>query len=292
MTLEGVFPVLLTLFDEEEEIEFDAIGNLIEKLITGGTDGITIFGFGSEFYKLSDEERTRLLHYFIERVNGRVPTIVSVTSHSTINARKQAQEAEKAGASAIMLLPPFLSRPDTRSILEHLREVIKSVGIPVVVQYAPDETGVAIPAETFLELSSLSKAAVYVKVESTPAGPLVSRLSQSRLKVMVGKGGIAFFEALERGAVGVIPGCSMYDEFVTIFKDYVAGDKDSAFRRHNRIIPYLSFTDQSNEFFLAVEKYLLTLKGYIGRVSSRRPCVELENVHKQIIRAHFDELNI
>jgi len=289
--IQGVCPIVPTLFDTSEKIHFEEMKVLIDALIASCVDGLTIFGVGSEFYKLTDLERHQLLRFFIDAVGKRVTTIVSVTAHGTAAALEQVAQAVDAGADALMLLPPFFAAPDPGSILNHIREVVGAVDIPVVLQYAPEETKISIPTDVFLKLSEGSQGQhLYVKVESRPAGPLVSRLTENGLKVLAGKGGLAFFEALERGAVGVMPGCSMADRFVGIYTAYCSGDKGKAFDLHNRIIPYLSFVDQSAEMFLASEKYYLKRKGLIQSDRCRRPDFSLQRIHCDVLDRYYKVL--
>jgi 4-hydroxy-tetrahydrodipicolinate synthase len=281
--IRGVYPVVLSLFDDEENLDFEQMNHLIAALTAYGVQGLVMFGVGSEFYKLSEQERDRLLHFFIESVHRRAQTIISVTAHSTAIACAQARAAEEAGADAIMLLPPFFAGPDAGSVLAHIREVIGRVQLPVILQYAPEETKATIPLEVFLKLAENAQGRLYVKVESKPAGPLISVLTDCGLKVLAGRGGLAFFEALERGAVGVMPGCSLADRFVEIYNHYVQAHKTAAFELHNHIIPYLSFVDQSTEMFLACEKYFLKKRGLITRDRCRRPDFQVQDVHRQVL---------
>jgi 4-hydroxy-tetrahydrodipicolinate synthase len=281
--IHGVCPVLPTIFDASEQIDFSALGGLIEAVLGWRVHGLTIFGIGSEFYKLSDAERTQLLGFFLKAVRGRARTIVSVTAHSTLLACRQAAEAEAAGAQALMLLPPFFGGPDAASLMRHLRAVAGTVRIPVIVQYAPEETKLSISAQAFLELAGQAGTDIYVKVESKPAGPLISRLTEGGVKVLVGKGGIPFYEALARGAVGVMPGCSVADRFVKMYDLFLKGQKPEALEEHNRLLPYLCFVDQSTELFLASEKYFLQRRSLIKEVHGRRPDFLLEPVHRQML---------
>jgi dihydrodipicolinate synthase/N-acetylneuraminate lyase len=281
--IHGVCPVIPTLFLGSEQIDFDSMNGLIDAVIAWGVHGLAIFGIASEFYKLADAERAQLLDFFIKAVRGRVSTIVSVTAHSTLLACRQASEAEEAGADAIMLLPPFFGGPDGASIMRHLQSVLGSVRIPVVLQYAPEETKLSIPAQAFLELAEQAGVGLYVKVESKPAGALISRLTDGGVKVLVGKGGIPFYEALVRGAIGVMPGCSVADRFVKIYDLFRGGEKLRALEEHNRIVPYLCFIDQSTELFLAAEKYFLKRRGMIAEARTRRPDFLLETVHREIL---------
>jgi 4-hydroxy-tetrahydrodipicolinate synthase len=281
--IHGVCPVLPTIFLPSEQIDFEGMSALLEAVLGWGVHGLVIFGIGSEFYKLADGERAQLLDFFLKAVRGRVRAIVSVTAHSTLLACRQAAEAEAAGADAIMLLPPFFAGPDGASLMRHLQAVVASVRIPVVVQYAPEETKLSISAQAFLQLAEQSGREMYVKVESKPAGPLISRLTEGGVKVLVGKGGIPFYEALERGAIGVMPGCSVADRFVRIYDLFLKGKKLEALAEHNRVLPYLCFVDQSTELFLASEKRFLNRRGLIAEVHGRRPHFELEEVHRRIL---------
>lgn len=289
-SIHGVCPVIPTLFLATEQVDFDAMRGLIDAVVAMGVHGVTMFGMGSEFYKLADAERSRLLAFFVATVRGRAKTIVSVTAHSTLLACRQASEAEAAGADALMLLPPFFGGPDAASLMGHLRAVVEAVRIPVVIQYAPEETKVSIPAAIFLELAQEAGVEVLVKVESKPAGPLISQLTAGGMPVLVGKGGLGFFEGLERGAIGVMPGCSLADRFVAILDLYARGEKEQAFEAHNRIVPCLTYVDQSLEFFLAAEKYLLARRGMIAHALCRRPAFSLEPVHREVLDRYMAEI--
>jgi len=285
--LKGVCPVIPTIFNEQEEIYFDDMIRIINILITNGVHGLTMFGFGSEFYKLSDQERKEIMNLFIKTVDNRVPTIVSVTSHSTKHACIQAQQAQDTGASAIMVLPPFLAKPDSKSILKHIKAILDVINIPLVIQYAPEETKVSISTEVFSKLSREASNELYVKVESKPAGPLVSHLTKKGINVLVGQGGIHFYESLERGAKGVMPGCALYDIFISIYNNYMVGNKNISFDLHNNILPFLTFEDQSLEMFLASEKFFLKLRDMVQETHCRIPNFQLDSTQRKIIKKYF-----
>lgn len=70
--------------------------------------------------------------------NGGVPSIISITRHSTELAVQAAKEAEAAGADCLMLLPPFFLKPPLAALEHHIRAVGEAVTIPIIVQYAPE----------------------------------------------------------------------------------------------------------------------------------------------------------
>lgn len=284
--LKGVYPVLPTLFNDREEVDIESMKKLIETLILGGVDGIAIFGIGSEFYKLSDDEKNQILKSFIKTINNRVTAIVSVTDHSTKNACVKALEAQEAGAHAIMILPPYFANPDIPSVYKHIYTVLKIIDIPAIIQYSPEGTNFSLSEEVFLKLSQEFKDRIYFKIELKLSGFLISNLVNNGAKVLIGRGGITFFESLERGAVGVMPGCSLYDFFVPIYKNYITGKKESAYELFTKILPYLVFADQSTEMFLSSEKYILKMRGLINKDYCRSPFLKLDDNFIQLLNRY------
>ena len=147
--LRGCYPILATPFIPDGEIDGESITRLVHHLREAGLPGFTMFGLASEFYKLSDDDREFLIERAFEaRASGQT-VIVSVTAHSWEVAVKQARRAEGAGAEALMLLPPFFLGPSVADLRRHVLEVAGSVSLPVMVQYAPTQTGVALGADFF-----------------------------------------------------------------------------------------------------------------------------------------------
>jgi dihydrodipicolinate synthase/N-acetylneuraminate lyase len=104
----GVCPVLETPFTDTGEVDYASFGRLIDHLVGVGVRSIMYPGFASEYYKLSDEERSDLTGFLLERV-GEIDgfkTVISVPDHATYVAVNRALEAVQAGASAINVLPP------------------------------------------------------------------------------------------------------------------------------------------------------------------------------------------
>ncbi|HJQ29353.1 MAG TPA: dihydrodipicolinate synthase family protein, partial [Rubrobacter sp.] len=174
--LRGCFPILATPFLPDGDIDEDSVARLIKHLDTAGLPGFTMFGLASEFYKLSDADSETLIEIaFGARAEGQT-IIVSVTAHSHEVAVKQARRAENAGAEALMLLPPFFLGPSEDDIRRHVLEVAGATSLPIMVQYAPAQTGVRMTADAFLDLNRRAPNVRYVKVESAPPGPLISAI--------------------------------------------------------------------------------------------------------------------
>ena len=110
---------------------------VIDAAIEDGVQGLAMFGLASEYAKLSDAERVHLTKLLVERVAGRVPVIISITSHAIEVARKEAVAAVRAGANALMILPPFFLSPSADAVHKHIATIAAENDVPVIVQYAP-----------------------------------------------------------------------------------------------------------------------------------------------------------
>jgi 2-keto-3-deoxy-L-arabinonate dehydratase len=173
--LRGCYPILATPFGEDGEIDGESVARLLRHLREAGLPGFTMFGLASEFYKLSDADRESLIeHAFEARAPGQI-VIVSATAHSREVATKQARRAEAAGADVLMLLPPFFLGPSEADLRRHVLEVAGAVSLPIMVQYAPAQTGVRVTVDFFTRLNEEAPNVRYVKVESVPPGPMIFR---------------------------------------------------------------------------------------------------------------------
>src|SRR5437667_6806073 len=109
-------------------------------MIDQGIDGICILANYSEQFLLSDDERDTLLDVCLSHVNGRVPVIVTCSHFSTRIAAARARMAASAGATMLMLMPPYHGtglRADESGTLQHFARVAEAVSIPLMVQDAP-----------------------------------------------------------------------------------------------------------------------------------------------------------
>lgn len=272
----SVCPVLETPFTDEGEVDFESFDRLIDHLLSAGIRSAMFPGFASEFYKLSDEERRLLTDRLLERtrdVDGFL-LVVSVPDHATVIAVRQAKHAVERGAGMINVLPPHAFGPSSQAVQEHLRAVIDAVmPIPVIVQYAPAQTGTALDAGAIASLARTSPNLVQVKVESTPPGRLIGALAALTppFSSVVGYAGVQLIDALRRGVAGVQPGCSFVEIYQRIWKLWADGRMEESAALHTRLLPYISYWMQDVELIVAAEKRISMLRGIIASDHCRVP---------------------
>ena len=136
-----------------DAVDFPAFGRLIDWQIQNGTDAIIVCGTTGEASTMSAPERRRTIEYCVERVGGRVPVIAGGGANSTAAAVSYSQDAERAGADAILLVTPYYNKATQKGLCLHYLQIADAVSRPCILYNVPSRTGVAIAPETCAELS-------------------------------------------------------------------------------------------------------------------------------------------
>ncbi len=274
--LKGIVPILATSFHEDESVDYEGLRRQIRYMKAAGCHGTALFGIAGEYYKLSDEESEKMITIVVDECKKvGLPVVVSCTPHSTHAAVERAKRIEGSGADCMMLLPPFFLKPSGQELTDHIRRVAGSVNIPVMLQYAPEQTGVTIPPSQLIQLGKELKNLKYFKVECKPAGPYVSQLlsdeSMKEKGIFCGNAGYQMLETFDRGAIGAMPGNSMCELYLKVYLTYQAGERAAAFETHGRLLPVLNHIRQNVEMIIHYEKQILYRRGIIESPCCRRP---------------------
>lgn len=277
----GVCPVLETPFTSSGEIDLESFRQLVNHLIDVGVKSVMFPGFASEFYKLTDYERdvlsTTLINCFSSVPEAQV--IISIPDHATHIAVARAKAAVKAGADWINILPPYFLGPGADAVSGHIDAILESVSpIPAIVQYAPSQTGSILSPSFLSSLRSQRPNLRQVKVESTPAGTMISQLlaTEPALPSLVGYAGVQLIDSLRRGATGVQPGCSFVEIYLRIWELWTSGACDEAVHLHTRLLPYISYWMQGVELIVSAEKRISMQRGLISSDFCRAPSRRLD----------------
>lgn len=271
--LAGVFPVVSTPFDRDDNIDRTALQREIEWLIDSQVDGVTI-AMVSEILRLSELERRWLAEAVVESVAGRVPVVVSVGSESTKVTRELARHAQSVGATAVMAIPPqSVALPDD-AVLEHYRSLIESVEVPVIVQDASGYVGRPLSTALYVALlEAFGPDRVLFKPEAPPIGARLSLLREASggtARVFEGTGGIALVDSYRRGIVGTIPGPEVPWAIVALWRALESGDTDTVDAINGPLASLVSI-QTSIDSFIAVEKHLLVRQAVFGDDARRKP---------------------
>lgn len=155
MTIEwtGVFPAATTQFDPDQQVDLVATSVHLDGLISAGVQGLIVLGSLGENSTLEPTEKLAVLSTAVDAARGRVPVIAGVAEASTAKACRFAREAEKAGASGLMVLPAMIYKSDPAETIAHFRAVARASGLPVLCYNNPVAYGVDVTPEMFAELA-------------------------------------------------------------------------------------------------------------------------------------------
>ena len=144
----GAVVAIITPMHEDETVNYEKLGELIDEQIAEGTDAIIICGTTGESATLSHQEHVDVIAYAIKKTAGRVPVIAGTGSNSTREAIFLSEHAEKAGADALLLVTPYYNKATQKGLIEHFTKIAECVNIPIILYNVPSRTGCNILPET------------------------------------------------------------------------------------------------------------------------------------------------
>jgi 4-hydroxy-tetrahydrodipicolinate synthase len=149
----GVLPALISPFtDDGTRVDTDALTVNVGRLIRAGVGGLVPGGSTGEFTTLTHDERRGLAETTIAAAGGRVPVVVGTGALSTAETVELSVHAERSGADAVMIVPPFYDALGWRELLAHYTAVAERIAIPIMYYNLPSASGVRLDADQFREL--------------------------------------------------------------------------------------------------------------------------------------------
>ena len=288
----GVLPVLAVPFNKDGSLDLESIPRLVEHCINSKANGVVIFGLASELYKLNDSERIQILQKVISSVNSRVPVIVGTEHSGTSAAVARSIEAEKLGASALMLYPPTFIKPDEANVLSYFKAVGSAVKIPIIVQDAPAWTGVPLPVALLSRIIKEQPNVCYIKLESPPIGDKAKLLKSEGFKIIAGYGAIHLMEDLTAGIDGFMPGCSLPGIFVEINDLFKSGNVEKARTLYQLVLPLLTFQLTSLDTFIEIQKLLLKHLQIFSTSYCREPHIPISSERIKYLNVLLAEIGL
>ena len=140
----GAATALVTPFDALGEIDFTALGELIERQISEGIDALVICGTTGESATFTDEEHVDAIRFTVETVAGRIPVVAGTGSNDTRYAVWLSKEAEAAGADALLQVTPYYNKTTQAGLIKHFYACADATNLPNILYNVPSRTGLNI----------------------------------------------------------------------------------------------------------------------------------------------------
>ena len=201
----GAAVAIITPFQENGEINYPKLAEILDDQIANHTDAIVICGTTGESSTLTHEEHLEAIRFTIEHVAGRVPVIAGTGSNCTETAIYLSTEAEKYGADAILIVTPYYNKATQKGLIAHYTAIAESVNLPIIMYNVPSRTGCNILPETAAHLVKNVKNIVGIKEASGNISQVAKlmRLTDGQIELYSGNDD-QVVPILSLGGLGVI----------------------------------------------------------------------------------------
>ena len=237
---QGVATAIVTPMNENG-VDYDAFGRLIDWQIEQGINGLVVAGTTGEGSTLSDEEHREVLAYAVKRINGRVPCIAGTGSNDTAYAIELTQYACSIGFDAMLVVTPYYNKATQKGLVKMFNAIADASTKPIIVYNIPSRTGVNIEPATFVELAKHPRIAA-IKEASGNLSKMVEEfaLLDGSLDIYSGNDD-QIVPTLSMGGKGVISVLSniMPKETVAMCDAFFAGDVATAAKMQCKYLPLI-----------------------------------------------------
>ena len=288
----GAGVAIVTPFTQDDKVNFEELGKMIDFQIAGGTDAIIICGTTGESSTLTHEEHDECIKFAVEHTAVRVPVIAGTGSNSTAEAIRLSTHAQNNGADALLLVTPYYNKATQKGLIQHYTAIANSVDLPIILYNVPSRTGVNILPQTAVTLAKNVKNIVAIKEAS-------GNISQVAELAALADGCIDIYSGnddqvvplLSLGGVGVISVLSNVMPKLThdMVMSYLNGDVKLSRQLQ------LSVMNLNKALFCEVNpipvKEALNMMGWnAGAV--RSPLCEMEPQHKELLRKELAAMKL
>ena len=133
----GAGVAIVTPFTQDDKVNFEELGKMIDFQIAGGTDAIIICGTTGESSTLTHEEHDECIKFAVEHTAGRVPVIAGTGSNYTAEAIRLSTHAQNNGADALLLVKPYYNKATQKGLIQHYTAIANSVDLPITLYNVP-----------------------------------------------------------------------------------------------------------------------------------------------------------
>ena len=199
----GSATALITPFDENG-VNYEVLGQLIEHQISGGTDAIVFLGTPGEPSTMSFEEEHMLMDFAVKKVNKRCQVIFGCGSNNTADAVMTAKKAEYYGGDGLLAVTPYYNKCTQNGLIAYYKAICEAVSIPVIAYNVPGRTGVEIQPTTMAKIADIPNIAGIKDAGGNMSKTMETfRLVREKCDVYSGEDALNF-PILAAGGAGVI----------------------------------------------------------------------------------------
>lgn len=282
----GQGTAIITPFTQEGEIDESGLRRQVDFLVDRGVNFIVANGCTGEFWAQTMEERRRVVRIVVEASAGRIPVIGGASANYTDDVVALSRYYLEIGCSGVMIMPPFLVRPNADDIFHHYKAVSDAVPVPILLYNIPRDTVNDLTPDLVNRLADLPTV-VAIK-DSTFDFNIFYRLQtlvSDRIRVLIGPSTMFGHAALELGAEGWVDTYSNVwpDLTVDLYKASKSGNKARAVEIQKTASEFRRWMSGGDRNMYSAVKAAMNILGMPGGYP-RRPLRPLTEPHLSDLR--------
>lgn len=237
-----MIPAMVTPFDENLELDLKQARALARRLVEGGSDALVINGTTGESPTVFYPQKMKLFEAVVAEVGGEVPIIANVGDNCTADTVDFAQDVQKLGVDAFMLVVPYYNKPPQEGLYQHFKTIAESVDLPCILYNVPGRCVINMTAETTLRLANDVENIVAIKEASGNLEQVAAIIKDAPDGFDVYSGDDSLtYEMMKLGAAGVISTAgnvspARMKEITTLC---AAGNFEEAKKAHDAFLPLM-----------------------------------------------------
>ena len=241
MNFGRVLTAMVTPFDQNGDVDYQATENLINHLIANGTDGLVVSGTTGESPTLTEDEKVELFKFAVKVVNGRIPVIAGTGSYNTKASIELTKKAEEIGVDGVMLVTPYYNKPNQEGMYQHFKAIAESTKLPIILYNIPGRSVVNLSVETVVRLAEIPNI-VAIKEASGDLDAMAQIIEKTpdHFSLYSGDDGLTI-PSLAVGGTGVISVAShvIGNEMQSMIQNFLNGNIQQAAKEHRRLLPIM-----------------------------------------------------
>lgn len=287
----GAGVALITPFKKNFDVDFDALGRLVDNQIAGGMDFLVALGTTAETSTLSEEEKAEVVSCVRERAAGRIPIVVGMGGNDTRSMAKKMEAFDADGISGFLVVTPYYNKPNQEGLYRHYMELAAHTPLPIILYNVPTRTGINMEAETVIRLAESSDKFVAVKEASGTHSQItrIAKYTAPHFKVLSGDDVLAV-TIMSIGGEGIISvlANALPSKISSLIHRGLKGDFPGAREIHYELIELFSLQFQDGN--PAGVKTMLHHSGVIENVL-RLPLIPANDVTQRRIIEELQKLS-
>ena len=241
-TPNGIYTAIVTPFTQAEAFDEQAFRNIIDFQINSGVHGLLVIGGSGEFVSLTPAERERVVEVAIDHTAGRVPVLVGALAPGTREVQDTVRSAEKAGASAVLVLPSYYIKPSAEGVFEHFSRVADVTSLPIVAYNNTGRRGLNLDIPLLEKLSTI-KSIVALKECERDLAIVAAKIAAvgDRIAILSGDDDLGFPTFLLGSPGGIFMTANLVPALHRkLFDATMRGDIATAREAHYALLPLVN----------------------------------------------------